>query len=200
MATLVLEDTPRDHPNAGPPPVTLRAWLREGWAMLLSHPQDFVHCELEVDRWLQVLRRAFESRAVRPLALSRDGAVNAACWTAQLSGDHRRVLLEHGDRATDTLDLNAQQLRLQLDAAPGRCVVILDSLLRRRHTIAYRAVERPPSPLDLLSWIDVARRIPDLARAARGRPKAHRPQGGAPEGQGAGRTPFPGSRPAYHLS
>ena len=50
--------------------VSLRAWLREGWAVLFSHPLDFVRCDFEMDRWLAVIQGAFSGTRVRPLALA----------------------------------------------------------------------------------------------------------------------------------
>jgi alkyl hydroperoxide reductase subunit AhpC len=88
MATLVLE--PQLHPAsaaAGTQTVSLRAWLREGWAVLFSHPNDFVRCELEMDRWLDVIQRAFAGKRMRPLALASGAAGVVGGWIAEVSGD-----------------------------------------------------------------------------------------------------------------
>ena len=59
---------PTHQPGAGFP--SLRAWMRDCWAILFSHPDDFVSYDLEMDRWLVIARRAFADRRIQPLALA----------------------------------------------------------------------------------------------------------------------------------
>ncbi len=84
MATLVLADEDRwGEDGDGIESVSLRAWLREGWAALFSHPLDFVRCDFfAMDRWLAVLQSAFSGIRVRPLARATGGAVATASWIA----------------------------------------------------------------------------------------------------------------------
>jgi hypothetical protein len=158
MATLLLQDTEigldGDGETFGPLP-TLRTWLGAGWAILFSHPQDFLACELEADRWLTVMRGAFGARDVRPLAVARRVREARDGWIAHASADDRLIALTHpGERGGDVIDLNAHALRDELERQDARYVLIVDSLLRRRRTFTYPSLDGLPSPLDFLAWID----------------------------------------------
>lgn len=60
---------------AGMTPPSLRAWMRDGWAILFSHPDDFVSSDLEMDRWLVITRRAFAERQGQRFAMIIDNAL-----------------------------------------------------------------------------------------------------------------------------
>jgi alkyl hydroperoxide reductase subunit AhpC len=157
VATLLL--TTHGLPVAEDEPVTLRAWLREDWAILFSHPGDFVRCELEMDRWLAVVQRAFAGCRIRPLALasSRQGAEEG--WVTQVSGDSRVVVLEPpfvvNERAGD---LRAAALHQGIGGLVGRrFVMVIDSTLASRRTFTYGGLSDVPSPLELLGWADATR-------------------------------------------
>ena len=50
--------------------VGLRSWLGGRWGMLFSHPDDFVNCDFEQDRWISLARRSFDVNGVWPVAIS----------------------------------------------------------------------------------------------------------------------------------
>jgi alkyl hydroperoxide reductase subunit AhpC len=150
MATLVLPqldglDSPRRTRGT-----SLRAWLNDGWALLFSHPDDFVRCEMEQDRWLTIARWTFAQQRVQPLALARPAQPLDAGWVTQSSGDAGIVLLED---TAELFALHARRLREAIQAAGSRFVMIVDSMLVRRRTFSYSDIARLPSPLDFVAWI-----------------------------------------------
>jgi hypothetical protein len=184
MATLLLKDNAIgiDSGTLGALP-TLRTWLGDGWALLYSHPQDFLSCELEADRWLAVMRAAFGARGVRPLAVAHRACEARDGWIARVSADDSLVALTRpGERRGDVIDLHAHALRDDIERLGDRFVLVIDSLLRRRRTFAYRSLHDLPSPLDFLAWIDRLRAVeaapeppaPALTRHDRPRPPARR--------------------------
>ena len=159
MATLML--IPRNTPvRTGQPSTSpsLRTWLREGWTILFSHPDDFVRYDLEIDRWLVVVQRAFAARRIRPLALASSTQDVERSWIAQVSGDPRAVLLSDPARENSSaIDLQARALRAEI-AVPGRrFVMIIDSELRTRRTFTYSSLSDLPSPLEFLGWAESLR-------------------------------------------
>jgi alkyl hydroperoxide reductase subunit AhpC len=124
--------------------------LNDGWALLFSHPDDFVRCEMEQDRWLTIARRTFAQHRVQPLALARPAQPLDAGWVTHLSGDAGIVLLED---TAEFFALHARRLREAIQAAGSRFVMIVDSMLVRRRTFSYSDIGRLPSPLDFVAWI-----------------------------------------------
>ncbi len=160
MATLVLE-APL-HPAsavAAAETVSLRAWLREGWALLFSHPDDFVRCELEMDRWLAVIQRAFAGHRVRPLALASRAASAVGGWIGAVSGDQRQVLLCEAPRGADrAFDPRSAALRAQIESfGQQHFVMVVDDCLYNRRTCSYSTLAEVPSPLEFLGWADAVR-------------------------------------------
>jgi alkyl hydroperoxide reductase subunit AhpC len=128
--------------------VPLRRWLDGRWAILFSHPDDFVQCELELDRWVGILGDAFARARVRPLALSRRTCPIDRGWVSQLSGEACVVSLR--EPAHGPFDLHARRLQAAIEGLGQRFAMIIDSTLRRQRTFTYETAERLPSPLDLL--------------------------------------------------
>lgn len=133
--------------------LSLRTWLREGWTILFSHPDDFFRHDLEIDRWLVVVQRAFAERHVRPLALASSTQDVERSWISQISGDTRTLLLDDLSRqGSSAVDLQSHALRAEI-AVPGRrFVMIIDSELRTRRTFSYSSLSDLPSPLEFLGW------------------------------------------------
>ncbi len=159
MATLLLTHSASDaiqHTLRSP---SLRAWLGEDWAILFSHPNDFVSYDLEMDRWVVITRRAFADRHVRPIALAARGGGEAAHgWVTQVSGDERTVLLQDPKREHfGPVDLQAPVLREAIEQSGGRFVMIIDNALRVHKKLAYESLSDLPSPLELLGWADALR-------------------------------------------
>jgi hypothetical protein len=145
-------DTPGEHPG-------LRAWLRNDWAILFSHPYDFVRCDLEMDRWLAVVQRAFAGCRIRPLALASPTLEPQDGWVSQVSGDPRTVLLEGPALGSaGAADLQAHALHHDICSLGGRrYVMIIDGALCPRRTFTYKGLADVPSPLEFLGWADAAR-------------------------------------------
>jgi alkyl hydroperoxide reductase subunit AhpC len=137
---------------------SLRAWLRGSWAVLFSHPDDFVSYDLEMDRWLVITRRAFAGRRIQPIALATPALDPDHNWVTQVSGDNRAVLLE--DPAQEhfgPVDLQTPVLREAIEQPGRRFVMIIDGALRIQKTFTYQALSNLPSPLELLGWADALR-------------------------------------------
>ncbi|HUL19203.1 MAG TPA: hypothetical protein VLV29_08035 [Steroidobacteraceae bacterium] len=166
MATLVLANQyPWGDRGEGTEAVSLRAWLREGWAVLFSHPLDFVRCDFEMDRWLAVIQGAFRGTRVRPLALARGGAASTASWIAAVSADLRRAIL---CAPSPGRDLPAQRLHAAIASlAAGRFVMVIDESLGSRRTFVYDTLDQVPSPLEFLGWADAARARGEGVRTGR---------------------------------
>jgi hypothetical protein len=156
MATLALSQLDGLDTARGTP---LRAWVKDGWALLFSHPDDFLRCEMEQDRWLTLVQRTFAQHGVRPLALARPAQPSDAGWVTHVTGDAATVLLEDG---AERFALHARRLRAAILTAGNRFVMIVDSMLVRRRTYCYSDIDRLPSPLDFVAWI----KTPDAGNGA----------------------------------
>ncbi len=165
MATLMLlTRRPAVHAETLAHAPSLRAWLRQGWAVLFSHPEDFAYYDLEMDRWLAIVREAFQTSGIRPLALApcgQTGPSSAAesatdfvdsSWISQVSDDRRAVLLEDPLRQHfGAVDLQACALRETISVSGPRFVMILDDELGSRKTLSYTSRASLPSPLEILA-------------------------------------------------
>jgi hypothetical protein len=137
---------------------SLRTWLCECWAIIFSHPEDFVPCDLEMDRWLVVVRHAFSEHGIRPLALASRALDLDRSWVARLSGDTCAVMLEDAVRQhSSAIDLQARILREDIASSGQRFVMIIDGALRKHRTFTYSARLDLPSPLEFLGWADALR-------------------------------------------
>jgi alkyl hydroperoxide reductase subunit AhpC len=140
--------------------LSLRSWLADSWALLFSHPGDFVRCELEMDRWLSVLQRTFASSRIKALQLpAAPGQAAGDSWISELSGDARTVhLFDARDAQSNACDLQAYALREEISTlGRRRFVMIVDDSLRNRRTFAYSALAEVPSPLEFVGWAAAAR-------------------------------------------
>ena len=137
---------------------SLRAWLRGDWAILFSHPDDFVRYDLEMDRWLVVAKRAFAERGIRPIALAAPTSDPEWSWITQVSGDGRTVLLEDASQQDfGPVDLQTPVLREEIEHAERRFVMIIDAELRRQRIFNYGTLSNLPSPLEFLGWTEALR-------------------------------------------
>lgn len=148
MATLRVCELADDMPAHSSIP--LREWLDGRWAILFSHPDDFVRCELELDRWLGIAGSAFQHARIRPIALARRTCPIDQGWVSQLSGDHCLVSLHERWNGRALLDFPSSRLRACIDSIDERFAMVIDPTLRQRRTWMYGAADQPPSPLDLV--------------------------------------------------
>jgi hypothetical protein len=160
MATLLLSDTAVAAAERFAPPVSLRSWMGQDWVILFSHPDDFVSCDLELDRWVTLAKQTFDRCGVRPLALFTPGQSLDVGWVTQASGDDPstvtllRPMWRGCGRSLDRFEPGGCQLRQELFAMRQRdreCrfVTVIDSRLRRRWTYVYDRLNRVPSPLEV---------------------------------------------------
>ncbi len=137
---------------------SLRAWLRDGWAILFSHPDDFVSYDLEMDRWLVITQRAFAERGIQPIALASPTLDPEHGWVTRVSGDNRTVLLEDPKQQHfGPVDLQIPVLREAIERPGQRFAMIIDNTLHIRKTFSYSGLSGLPSPLELLGWADALR-------------------------------------------
>jgi alkyl hydroperoxide reductase subunit AhpC len=137
----------------------LRPWLADNWALIFSHPGDFVRCELELDRWLSVTQQTFADCRIKPLELpSASSPAAHRSWVSEVSGDAREVqLLDPRETRATVHDLSAHALREEIVAlGRRRFVMIVDEALRSRRTLPYSALAEIPSPLDFAGWAAAA--------------------------------------------
>jgi alkyl hydroperoxide reductase subunit AhpC len=137
---------------------SLQAWLRGDWAILFSHPDDFVRYDLEMDRWLVVAKRAFAERGIRPIALASPTSDPERSWITQVSGDNRSVLLEDtSQQCFGPADLQTRVLREEIEQTKRRFVMIIDDELRQQKIFNYGTLSNLPSPLEFLGWTEALR-------------------------------------------
>jgi hypothetical protein len=157
VATLLLAA----HTSSGTVQLTsasLRSWLRGDWAILFSHPDDFVSHDLEMDRWLVVTRQAFAGRGIRPMALASAALDPQRCWITEVSGDPRSVLLEDpSQQHFGPVDLQTPVLRAEIEQPGRRFVMIIDGELRQQKLFSYDSLSNLPSPLEFLGWAEALR-------------------------------------------
>jgi len=128
------------------------------WRIIFTNPEDFVPLDLEIDRWLVVIRSAFLERNIQPLGLASSTPNLDYNWTDQLSWSSNADVFESvvqqttlfSDRMKGSSDGDLPLLR-------KRFVLIVDGKLRNRRTFAYTTRLHLPSPLDILYWADALR-------------------------------------------
>lgn len=155
--------------------ISLRAWLADRWAVLFSHPEDFVQEQLEMDRWISVLSRSFSGRGVAPVALARPGHDPGESWLGRLAArdDESAAVLALDPPLPDTLtDISAGALRADIARSGPRFAMIIDANLRCRRALRYRPPAELPSPLDLIGWAVALRK---REHAGEGRREAPEP-------------------------
>lgn len=136
------------HSAATPISTSLRRWLCGSWAVVFSHANDFACTSLESDRWLIVVKQAFASARVRPLACSLDPASLPTNWVLEVGGTNT-IIPREPTRYSPMADLHAYLLCEAITQATTRFVMIIDHTLRLRKTLSYEPGARLPSPLDL---------------------------------------------------
>jgi alkyl hydroperoxide reductase subunit AhpC len=172
MATLLLSPSASEGVSQWEAPIGLGSWLGRRWGMLFSHPDDFVQCDLELDRWITLARRTFDLNGVYPVALAMSDQRLDAGWVTQLTGDTRGIWLSTPNAPDDEQQngrhLKADILQVRLHSSRRRVVVIIDSNMKRRWSHTYDFPSSVPSPLELAHLAGVLRGqyLHSLSRAA----------------------------------
>ncbi|MFL6601905.1 MAG: hypothetical protein ACJ8R9_11325 [Steroidobacteraceae bacterium] len=157
MSTLGLAWGAADRMDCRWPSPPLQEWVRAHWAILFSHPQDFAPHDLEVDRWLVIMRQAFSGRRVRPLALPASTAESDRGWVAMVNGDSNTVIFGERPARELLVEIQARALCERITSPAHRFAMIIDGSLSARRTFVYDAPFDLPSPLTFLGWIDALR-------------------------------------------
>lgn len=165
MATLKVFEVA--DPVCGGSNISLRKWLDGRWAILFSHPDDFVRCDLEFDRWLGITGEAFAEARIRPLTLPRSSYPIDRGWISQLTGG-AAVSLHDRLHGRDPIDFHACWLQDAITSVRARFAMIIDETLRPRSTHTYGVAEPPPSPLD---FVRLACRLREDEEVSRVRPE-----------------------------
>ncbi|MCB1215439.1 MAG: peroxiredoxin [Deltaproteobacteria bacterium] len=123
-------------------PIHFHEWMGDQWAVLFSHPADFTPvCTTELGRVAQ-LKKEFEKRGVKVLALSVDPVDSHQKWVQDINETQgtqvNYPILADQDRKVSTLyDMIHPNA---LDAMTVRSVYIIDNNKKIRAMITY-----PPS-------------------------------------------------------
>ena len=144
--------------------VSLRTWLGERWAILFSHPQDFVQEQLEMDRWLSVLSRSCRGLDVATVVLARSGRnASESCLgrLAALGGEFAAVLALDPPLPGLLADVSTGALRAEIARSGPRFAMIIDPNLRCRRVLSYRLPAELPSPLAIIGWAVALRKRDD---------------------------------------
>jgi alkyl hydroperoxide reductase subunit AhpC len=109
----------------------LHDWIGGSWALLFSNPEDFDPQASEKTQWLEDLRQQFDTRAVRALAVKRDGQPESS-WIEELQLDRQLIRLrEPPFAAADAVSFAARALRGELLTLKSRFVLLVDGAHRR---------------------------------------------------------------------
>jgi alkyl hydroperoxide reductase subunit AhpC len=130
------------------PRFLLRKWLRDRWALLFSHPDDFANYGFESDRWVDQVKEAFEADSVAALGISTRAPGDHAGWITAVGGSlisHRTFesILDHG---------GGSECASTYRNSARRFVMVLDGALQIRRTFLYSGAARVPSPIGLAAW------------------------------------------------
>jgi len=139
------------------PSPSLREWFRGYWAILFSHPQDFVPHDLEVDRWLVIIQQAFSGTRVRAFALPASAAESDQSWVAMVNGDSNAAIVGERPGRELLVEIRARALRERIISTAHRFVMIIDGSLSARRTFIYDSPFDLPSPIVFLGWIEAVR-------------------------------------------
>ena len=138
-------------------PMSLRSWLAGDWGLLFSHADDFAHYDMETDRWVVLIREAFEAARLRPLGLERHPNAALHGWIAEVNGGVRSVTLAERRYWPHIADFRPHALREAVQRSRSRFVMIVDEELQLRRTLFYSPGGQLPSLFELIALAEKAR-------------------------------------------
>jgi hypothetical protein len=133
--------------------------MRHGcWRIIFTNPEDFIPLDLEIDRWLVIVRNEFFGRNIQPLGLAYSTPNSDYNWTDQLTLSSNAELSKSAvHEATFFSNLKKEFPDGDLSLLRKRFVLIVDGKFRNRRTFVYTTRLHLPSPLDFLYWADSLR-------------------------------------------
>lgn len=137
------------------------------WSIIFTNPDDFVPLDLEIDRWLIVVRQAFADRGIRPRGLPAHNPTRRYNWTRGLSRGIFAEIVESAIRRPSLFRDLQEPVRSNDTGLSGRFVIVVDDALRNQQTFTYWNRQGLPSPLEFLEWADVLRTRQEFAAKAR---------------------------------
>ena len=144
------------HPSTPQPYYRMR---HACWRIIFTNPEDFIPLDLEIDRWLVIVRSAFLERNTQPLGLASPTPNSDYNWTDRLTWNSNTDALKSAVQQTALFsDLRKEFTDEDFSLLRKRFVLMVDGKLRNRRTFAYTTRLHLPSPLEILYWADSLRK------------------------------------------
>ena len=133
--------------------------MRHGcWRIIFTNPEDFIPLDLEIDRWLVIVRSAFLERNIQPLGLASSTPNLDYNWTDRLSWSSNAEALRSVVHQTALFgELRNESSNDSFSLSRNKFVLIVDDKFRKRRIFTYSGCLHLPSPLDVLNWADSLR-------------------------------------------
>jgi len=127
------------------PRFLLRRWLRDRWALVFSHPDDFANYGFEADRWIGQVKEALDGDSIAAVAISARAPGDDDGWITAVGGCFisPRTFDSIVSHCSDAECVSAYR------SSGRRFVIVLDDALQLRRTFLYSGADNVPSPIGL---------------------------------------------------